>query len=193
MMAKLIVTGATREQALVRARRALKEFQIDGVASVLLFHRAVVNQADFSGTDGFKVHTRWIETAFVEPLAAAVRAEPVHDTTLTRTAIEIDGKRVSLGLPAVLLQGLSAAAPGAAASAAPAPAADPNVVESPIAGNLHAWKVEDGATVQEGDVIAVMEAMKMEMQVTAHKSGKIALLAQAGTAQTLGAALARIA
>ena len=78
------------------------------------------------------------------------------------------------------------------ASTAPAAAADPNVVESPIAGNLHAWKVEDGATVKEGDVIAVMEAMKMEMQVTAHKSGKIALLAKAGTAQTLGAALARI-
>ena len=194
MMAKLIVTGATREQALIRARRALKEFNIEGVASVLPFHRAVVNQADFSGTDGFKVHTRWIETAFVEPLAAAVRAEPLVDTTLTRTAIEIDGKRVSLGLPAMLLQGLSAAAPGTAgnASTAPAAAADPNVVESPIAGNLHAWKVEDGATVKEGDVIAVMEAMKMEMQVTAHKSGKIALLAKAGTAQTLGAALARI-
>ncbi|QIL70301.1 ATP-grasp domain-containing protein [Diaphorobacter sp. HDW4B] len=194
MMAKLIVTGATREQALIRARRALKEFHIEGVASVLPFHRAVVNQADFSGTDGFKVHTRWIETAFVEPLAAAVRAEPLVDTTLTRTAIEIDGKRVSLGLPAVLLQGLSAAAPGTAgnASAPAAAVADPNVVESPIAGNLHAWKVEDGATVKEGDVIAVMEAMKMEMQVTAHKSGKIALLAKAGTAQTLGAALARI-
>ena len=195
MMAKLIVTGATREQALIRARRALKEFNIEGVASVLPFHRAVVNQADFSGTDGFKVHTRWIETAFVEPLAAAVRAEPLVDTTLTRTAIEIDGKRVLLGLPAMLLQGLSAAAPGTAGNAPTAPAAavaDPNVVESPIAGNLHAWKVEDGATVKEGDVIAVMEAMKMEMQVTAHKSGKIALLATAGTAQTLGAALARI-
>ena len=195
MMAKLIVTGATREQALIRARRALKEFNIEGVASVLPFHRAVVNQADFSGTDGFKVHTRWIETAFVEPLAAAVRAEPLVDTTLTRTAIEIDGKRVLLGLPAMLLQGLSAAAPGTAGNAPTAPAAavaDPNVVESPIAGNLHAWKVEDGATVKEGDVIAVMEAMKMEMQVTAHKSGTIALLAKAGTAQTLGAALARI-
>ncbi|MBF5002847.1 acetyl/propionyl/methylcrotonyl-CoA carboxylase subunit alpha [Diaphorobacter caeni] len=192
MMAKLIVTGATREQALVRARRALKEFQIDGVASVLPFHRAVVNQADFEGADGFKVHTRWIETEFTEPLAAAVRAEPLADTTLTRTAIEIDGRRVTLGLPAALLQGL-AAAPGSASQAAPAPAADPNTVESPIAGNLHAWKVQDGDTVNEGDVIAVMEAMKMEMQVTAHKSGKIALLAQAGTAQTLGAALARIA
>ena len=193
MMAKLIITGATREQALVRARRALKEFQIDGVASVLPFHRAVVDHADFSGTDSFKVHTRWIETEFSEPLAAAVRAEPLQDTSVTRTAIEIDGKRVQLGLPAVLLQALSAA-PGAgnAAAIGAAPAVDPSVVESPIAGNLHAWKVQDGDTVTEGDVIAVMEAMKMEMQVTAHQSGKITLIEKAGTAQTLGAALARI-
>ena len=193
MMAKLIITGATREQALVRARRALKEFQIDGVASVLPFHRAVVDHADFSSTGSFKVHTRWIETEFSEPLAAAVRAEPLQDTSLTRTAIEIDGKRVQLGLPAVLLQALSAA-PGAgnAAAIGAAPAVDPSVVESPIAGNLHAWKVQDGDTVTEGDVIAVMEAMKMEMQVTAHQSGKITLIEKAGTAQTLGAALARI-
>ncbi len=193
MMAKLIVTGDTRAQALVRARRALKEFQIEGVASVLPFHRAVVNQADFSSTDAFNVHTRWIETEFAEPLAAAARAEPVADATLTRTAIEIDGKRVQLGLPAALLQGL-AAAPGAGANtaASAAPETDPQIVESPIAGNLHAWKVQDGASVTEGDVIAVMEAMKMEMQVTAHRSGKITLLAQAGAAQTLGAALARI-
>jgi len=177
----------------VPPRRALKEFQIEGVASVLPFHRAVVNQADFSSTDAFKVHTRWIETEFAEPLAAAARAEPLADATLTRTAIEIDGKRVQLGLPAALLQGL-AAAPGAGATAAASnvPEADPQIVESPIAGNLHAWKVQDGDSVTEGDVIAVMEAMKMEMQVTAHRSGKITLLAQGGAAQALGAALARI-
>lgn len=193
MMAKLIVTGATREQALARARRALKEFRIDGVASVLPFHRAVLGHADFNGPRDFNVHTRWIETEFAEPLAAAARAEPLADASLTRTAIEIDGRRVSLGLPAALLQGL-AAMPGAAhpAAAGAAPAHDPGVVESPIAGNLHAWKVRDGDAVREGDVIAVMEAMKMEMQVTAHKSGRIALLAGAGTPQALGAALARI-
>ena len=155
-------------------------------------HRAVVNHADFSGKTQFKVHTRWIETEFAEPLAAAVRAEPLPDTSLTRTAIEIDGKRVSLGLPAVLLQSL-ASTPGAAqASANAAPAVDANAVESPIAGNLHAWKVQDGDTVAQGDVIAVMEAMKMEMQVTAHRAGKITLLAKAGEAQALGTALSRI-
>lgn len=190
MMAKLIVTGATRAQALARARRALAEFQIEGVASVLPFHKAVLNQPDFVGADGFHVHTRWIETEFAEPLAAAARAEPVADTSLLRTAIEIDGRRVSLGLPAMLLQGLSA--PTAAVSQAAQQSVDPDAVASPIAGNLHAWKVADGDEVKEGDVIAVMEAMKMEMQVSAHRSGRITMAAQAGTAQTLGAVIAHI-
>lgn len=192
MMAKLIVTGATREQALARARRALREFKIEGVASVLPFHRAVIEHADFLGEDGFKVHTRWIESDFAEPLAAAVRAEPMVDTSLVRTAIEIDGRRVQLGLPAMLLQGLATGSGGVAASAPVQDVVDPAAVASPIAGNLHAWKVADGDEVKEGDVIAVMEAMKMEMQVAAHQSGRITLSAQAGTAQALGAVLAHI-
>ncbi len=194
LMAKLIVTGATREQAMARARRALKEFRIDGVASVLPFHRAVMEHADFIGTDGFKVHTRWIETDFANPLAAAARAEPQPDATLVRTAMEIDGRRVSLGLPAELLRGLQSAGagPSAAAAGATTPDVDPVAVVSPIAGNLHAWKVEDGAEVKEGDVIAVMEAMKMEMQVAAHRSGRIRIQAQAGSYQAVGASLATI-
>ena len=192
MMAKLIVTGATREQAMARARRALREFQIEGVASVLPFHKAVMDHPDFVGTDGFKVHTRWIESDFAEPLAAAVRAEPLADTSLLRTAIEIDGRRVTLGLPAVLLQGLAAGATGGVTAAAEKETIDPAAVASPIAGNLHAWKVADGDEVKEGDVIAVMEAMKMEMQVSAHKAGRISLAAQAGTAQALGAVIAHI-
>ena len=192
MMAKLIVTGATREQAMARARRALREFQIEGVASVLPFHKAVMDHPDFVGHDGFKVHTRWIESDFAEPLAAAVRAEPLADTSLLRTAIEIDGRRVTLGLPAVLLQGLAAGASGSASAVAEKEAIDPAAVASPIAGNLHAWKVADGDEVKEGDVIAVMEAMKMEMQVSAHKAGRISLAAQAGTAQALGAVIAHI-
>ena len=192
MMAKLIVTGATRAQALARARRALREFQIEGVASVLPFHKAVIEHPDFVGQDGFKVHTRWIESDFAEPLAAAVRAEPLADTSLLRTAIEIDGRRVQLGLPAVLLQGLAAGSGGVAAAAPAQETVDASAVLSPIAGNLHAWKVAEGDEVKEGDVIAVMEAMKMEMQVAAHQSGSITLAAQAGTAQALGAVIAHI-
>ena len=191
LMAKLVVTGATREQALARARRALAEFRIEGVASVLPFHRAVMEHADFTGADGFKVHTRWIETAFANDLAAAARAEPEPDAALVRCAIEIDGRRMQLGLPAALLQGLASAGGGAAAPAAQE-SADEAAVASPIAGNLHAWKVGEGDAVQEGDVIAVMEAMKMEMQVTAHRAGRITLQAAAGSYQAAGACIARI-
>jgi acetyl-CoA/propionyl-CoA carboxylase biotin carboxyl carrier protein len=193
LMAKLIVTGATRSQALARARRALSEFHIDGVASVLPFHRSVIDEADFMGTDGFRVHTRWIESDFVNTLAAAARAEPVADTSLLRTTVEIDGRRVALGLPAVLLQGLAAA--GGVANPAAAIAqdvVDGAIVAAPIAGNLHAWKVADGDMVQAGDVIAVMEAMKMEMQVTAHRTGRILLCVEASNYHAAGTCIARI-
>lgn len=198
LMAKLIVTGATREQALSRARRALKEFRIEGVASVLPFHREVINHVDFIGTDGFKVHTRWIETDFVNDLAAALRTQPVPDPTLIRTVIEIDGRRVAVGLPANLLgglQGLSGAMQisGHTEGIASKQDGDPAEVAAPIAGNLHAWKVDDGAEVSEGDVIAVMEAMKMEMRVLAHRAGRIHLKAEAGSLQQAGACIARIA
>ena len=191
LMAKLIVTGATREQALARARRALREFRIEGVASVLPFHRAVIEHAHFTGEDGFKVHTRWIETDFATDLAAAVRVEPLPDASLVRTAIEIDGRRVQLGLPAELLRGLSALQ-GHAAPRADASATDAQAVAAPISGTLQAWKVADGELVQEGSVIAVMEAMKMEMQVMAHQSGHIALQAQVGSYQAAGACLGHI-
>lgn len=194
LMAKLIVTGATREQAIARARRALREFRIEGVASVLPFHRAVIEHADFTGGEGFKVHTRWIETDFANTLAAAVRAEPVPEAGLIRTAMEIDGRRVAIGLPAELLRGLQAL-PGAAVdggSATVAPAQDAAAVAAPIAGTLQAWKVADGALVEAGDLIGTMEAMKMEMQVTAHRAGRIALRAEAGSYHAAGAGIACI-
>ena len=181
MMAKLIVTGATREQAIARARRALKEFRIEGLPSVLPFHRAVMDHADFTGNDGFKVHTRWIETDFANTLAAAVRAEPQPDATLLRTSLEIDGRRVSLGLPAVLLAGLRAGAPPAAAAPGAMADADAGAVVAPVAGTVVAWKAAQDATVAAGDLIAVMEAMKMETPVLAHRAGRISLRVAQGT------------
>ena len=193
MMAKLIVTGATRAEAIVRARRALKEFRIEGVASVLPFHRAVLEQPDFTAdtAEGFKVHTRWIETDFANDLEAAARVVPVAHAALHRTVMEIDGRRVSLGLPAEWLAGLSAgSAPQAAAPAAAAE--DAHAVRAAVTGTLHAWQVADGDQVQAGDVVAVMEAMKMEMQVTAQRAGRITLEAEAGSFQQQGATIARI-
>ncbi len=194
LMAKLIVTGATRQQAIRRARRALKEFRIEGVASVLPFHRAVMEHPDFVSEDSFKVHTRWIETEFANTLAPAARAQPVAEDSLYRTAVEIDGRRVTLGLPAELLRGMQALGNGAGvpASNQASTEVDPHAVSSPIAGTLQSWKAQEGSAVQQGEVLAVMEAMKMEMQVTAHRSGRIALLTPIGSYHEQGATLARI-
>ncbi|MDO5103898.1 MAG: biotin carboxylase N-terminal domain-containing protein [Lautropia sp.] len=204
MMAKLIVHGSTREQALQRARRALAEFQIEGVPSVLPFHRAVIVAPAFVavGDEGFHVHTRWIETAFADDLAAAARPAPLPAQTLIRMPVELDGRRVNLGLPAQLLGALSAGVVGAtgggtagmaqASAEAEGGAVSPDAVTAPIAGNLHAWKVEEGEQVAEGQLIAVMEAMKMEMQVMAHKTGRLSRRIEAGQAVTAGAVLAEI-
>ena len=192
LMAKLIVTGSSREQALARARRALAEFRIEGLPSVLPFHREVVKHTDFTAEAGFKVHTRWIETDFANTLAAAVRAEPLNEQPLVRTAVEIDGRRVSLGLPALLLQGLAASGGAQPVAAASGASSDPAVLAAPMAGNLLAWKVEEGAEVKEGELIAVMEAMKMESQVLAHRAGRIARQAEAGRFLAAGTPLARI-
>ncbi|QHI99632.1 ATP-grasp domain-containing protein [Xylophilus rhododendri] len=196
LMAKLIVSGATRQQAIARARRALREFRIEGVASVLPFHRAVLQSPDFVSPDSFKVHTRWIETDFVNDLAAAVRAEKPAEGSLVQATMEIDGKRVLVRMQAGLLQGLQGMpAGGAAAAAAPSPAAaaaSSNTVAAPTSGNLQAWKVADGAAVQEGELIAVMEAMKMEMQVLAQRGGTLRRLVQEGSYQSSGTAIALI-
>lgn len=194
LMAKLIVTGATRQQAIARARRALREFRIEGVASVLPFHRAVMEHPDFVSETPFKVHTRWIETDFANTLTAAARVEPVPDTPLMRTAIEIDGRRVTLGLPAELLRGMQSLGGMAGLSAAKLAEVveDSCVVVSPIDGTLQSWIVAEGSEVKKGDVIAVMEAMKMEMHVTAHRSGRIGLKAKAGSFHHAGAGLADI-
>ena len=190
LLAKLIVWGPTRQAAIERARRALAEFAIEGVPTVLPFHRAVMQHADFTGDEKLAVHTRWIETDLARQwqMDPAARPEPAATEGLRRTAIEIDGRRVLLGLPVHLLAGLAAAQPGGTT----APAVDEHAVTAPAAGTLLAWKVAEGAAVQAGDLLAVMEAMKMEMQVHAHRAGAIHALAPAGSFHAAGAALARI-
>lgn len=193
LMAKLIVTGSTREQALARARRALAEFKIEGVATVLPFHRAAMESRDFTGEAGFRVHTRWIETDFAEPLAAASRPEPVCDTSLIRTHVEIDGKRHELAIPAILLSGIGNISGGQAggAEASSGKTEDSMSIAAPISGTLQAFKVEEGAEVQSGDLIAVMEAMKMETQVIAARSGRVSFKSEAGAYLAAGQEIAR--
>jgi acetyl-CoA/propionyl-CoA carboxylase biotin carboxyl carrier protein len=191
LMAKLIVTGATREQALARARRALSEFRIEGVATVLPFDRAALEHPDFTGEDGFKVHTRWIETDFAGTLEAMARPEPLQESGLIRTHVEIDGKRHALGLPTALLAGLGGLSAGKATGSDPVKEENRDSITAPIAGTLQAFKVEDGAMVEAGDLIAVMEAMKMETQVTAARAGQVRLRAEAGAYLQAGHEIAR--
>lgn len=191
LMAKLIVSGATREEAMRRARRALQEFRIEGVATVLPFHRAVLDAPDFIAEEGFKVHTRWIETDFSAPAPAARPEAPVAD--MIRTHIEIDGRLHEVGLPAGLLSGLGAISGGSPANTSTTQAAaDPSAVMAPISGTLQDWKCADGSEVSEGDLIAVMEAMKMETQITAHRAGRLKIAAIAGSYVDAGAKLGTI-
>ncbi|MFD1745359.1 acetyl/propionyl/methylcrotonyl-CoA carboxylase subunit alpha [Rhizobium helianthi] len=192
LTAKLIVTGATREQAIARARRALKEFVIEGVATVLPFQRAVLEEADFLGTEGFKVHTRWIETDFAGTLEQAGRPAPVQDDGLIRTAVEIDGKRHILGIPALLLSGFQNGLTTEPANASVS-RTDAAAITAPISGTLQSFKIEDGAEVHEGDLIAVMEAMKMETQILAKRSGRVTLKAEVGAYLQSGTEIARFA
>lgn len=190
LSAKLIVWGATREQAIARSRRALSEFTIEGVPSVLPFHRAVIAHDDFA--QNFRVHTRWIETDFAETLEAASRPAPVGNAGLLRGHVEIDGKRVEIGIPDTflrLLGPLSAVSNGDQKSIEN----DTGTVTAPVPGLLVHWNVSDGALVEKGEVLAMMDVMKMETAVTAPVSGTISILAEAGSSQTAGAIIARIA
>ncbi|QRQ79304.1 acetyl/propionyl/methylcrotonyl-CoA carboxylase subunit alpha [Glutamicibacter protophormiae] len=175
LMAKLIVTGATRAQALRRAKQALDEMTITGVPSVLPFHRAVVRNAEFTRDDTYGVYTTWIETEFAEDLASSpeiAAAQPgAERETLT---IEIEGKAMNIGLPASLVDSIRHGGHGAAMEAAAdsvESSASAATLAAPMNGNLVKWVAEDGAVVAAGDTIAVLEAMKMESNVTAHASG----------------------
>src|SRR6266702_2462 len=204
LLAKLVVTGADREQALQRARRALREFEVDGLATVLPFYRAVVDDPAFAPAGGapFAVHTRWIETEFANTLppysaAATDPGEPAERQTLV---VEVGGKRVEVSLPGT---GPLPAANGGpvGAPAAPrrrpkgrsGPAASSDAVTAPMQGTIVKIAVADGGTVAAGDLVLVLEAMKMEQPITAHKAGTVSGLAvEIGATITSGTALCEI-
>lgn len=186
MMAKLIVFGETRDEAVKRARRALAEFQIEGVASVLPFHRAVMDESLFNGAEEFGVYTNWIETEF-KGVPPSERVESTEDQ-LVRCVIEIDGKIHRLGVPSALF---SFNKSGPEVSVQPK-AEDPKSLRSPIPGTLQQWLVEDDASVSKGETIALVEAMKMETQVLAKQDGKIKILVSVGSVVKLGEEIATI-
>ncbi|MCW2885844.1 MAG: acetyl-CoA/propionyl-CoA carboxylase, biotin carboxylase, biotin carboxyl carrier protein [Streptosporangiaceae bacterium] len=201
LIAKLIVTGATRQQAIERSRRALAEFVIEGMPTVLPFHQAVLNDPAFI-SDPFTVHTRWIETEFdnrIPPYAGpAEQAEQAERETVT---VEVGGKRIEVVLPAGLGASGSAAqgrgsgtqAPRRAGGKKAGAAASGDSLVSPMQGTIVKVVAEDGATVAPGDTIVVLEAMKMEQPLTAHKAGTVTgLSAEVGQTVTSGAAICEI-
>ncbi|AZM90771.1 MULTISPECIES: acetyl/propionyl/methylcrotonyl-CoA carboxylase subunit alpha [Streptomyces] len=204
LLAKLIVTGATREQALQRAARALAEFNVEGMATAIPFHRAVVTDPAFAPTDGtpFKVHTRWIETEFVneiKPFTAPAAEETEDEPGRETVVVEVGGKRLEVSLPSSL--GMTLARTAAAGGAKPkrraakksGPAASGDTLASPMQGTIVKVAVEEGQQVNEGDLVVVLEAMKMEQPLNAHRSGTIVgLTAEVGASLTSGATICEI-
>ena len=202
MLAKLIVTGADREQALQRARRALAELSIEGMPTVIPFHRVVLDDPAFAPAEGgeFKVHTRWIETEFnntIPMYSGAPGSVDSDEDERTTVVVEVNGKRLEVSLPDLGGGTKPAAKPAAktrkSRSARSAAKGGGDELTSPMQGTIVKVAASDGDTVAEGDLILVLEAMKMEQPITAHKAGKVSgLSAKPGDTVTSGAVLATI-
>lgn len=202
MLAKLIVTGADREQALQRARRALAELTIEGMPTVIPFHRVVLDDPAFAPAEGgdFKVHTRWIETEFnntIPMYSGAPGSVDSDEDERTTVVVEVNGKRMEVSLPDLGGGTKPAAKPASktrkSRSARGAAKGGGDELTSPMQGTIVKVAASDGDTVAEGDLILVLEAMKMEQPITAHKAGKVSgLSAKAGDTVTSGAVLATI-
>jgi acetyl-CoA/propionyl-CoA carboxylase biotin carboxyl carrier protein len=219
LIAKLIVTGASRDEALARARRALAEFEVGGMPTVLPFHRAVVRDPAFTG-EPFTVHTRWIETEFGNDLAPYNPAEADGDAVASaaagdagtdgaaareRITVEVGGKRLEVTLPA----GLGAVGAGGTGAGRTAGrgrpgrggrrggggggAASGDDLVSPMQGTIVKIVASDGEQVSAGDTVVVLEAMKMEQPLTAHKAGTVAgLSVQVGQTVPAGEVICQI-
>ncbi|MGN6612415.1 MAG: acetyl/propionyl/methylcrotonyl-CoA carboxylase subunit alpha [Angustibacter sp.] len=202
MLAKLIITGSSRQQAIERSRRALDEFVIEGMPTVLPFHRAVVRDEAFAPTDAeapFTVHTRWIETEFdnqIEPFAGGA-AEGGEPEERQQVVVEVGGKRLEVSLPAGFAMGgngggavAKAKAPKRSARSSSGAAAGGDALTAPMQGTIVKITVEEGHVVEAGQLVVVLEAMKMEQPITAHKAGVVAgLKAEIGQTVTSGAVL----
>ena len=209
LLAKLIVTGATRAEALQRAARALDEFEVDGHG-----HRAALPPRrrrdpafapELDGEPGpFTVHTRWIETEFdndIPPCAAAAPRPPKRPLRARQTVVvEVGGKRLEVPCPrpgSGRRAGAAGPAPGRAASAGPGAGSRPprsgDALTAPMQGTVVKVAVSEGEQVSAGDTIVVLEAMKMEQPVNAHKAGMVTgLTAEAGATLTSGATICEI-
>jgi acetyl-CoA/propionyl-CoA carboxylase biotin carboxyl carrier protein len=201
LLAKVIITGEDRQQAIERARRALDEMVVDGMATALPFHRAIVRDEAFTG-EPFTVHTRWIETDFVNEIPPFSGAAPADAEAGPReiVVVEVGGKRLEVSLPAGFGSGTGAApaagkAPRSRAGARKqAGGASGDTLASPMQGTIVKIAVAEGDSVAEGDLVVVLEAMKMEQPLNAHKAGVVTgLAATVGEVVPAGATICTIA
>ncbi|MBU6243902.1 MAG: biotin/lipoyl-binding protein [Actinomycetales bacterium] len=205
LLAKLIVTGRDRTEALERSRRALDEFEIDGIATALTFHRVVVRDPAFAPADpdqAFSVHTRWIETEFDNriPAYSGVPGEVDDPAARQAVVVEVGGKRIEVSLPGGFALatsggtgGSGAAAPRKRAAKKAAATASGDAVTAPMQGTIVKVEVAEGQQVQAGDLIVVLEAMKMEQPLTAHKAGTVTgLAAEKGATVSTGTVLCEL-
>jgi acetyl-CoA/propionyl-CoA carboxylase biotin carboxyl carrier protein len=198
LIAKLIVTGASRTEALARSARALAEFEVGGMPTVLPFHRAVVTDPAFAGAP-LRVHTRWIETEFNTPMPAQDTAEVAEPAERERLTVEVGGKRLEVIVPAGLgvargtgSQGTERAR-GGGRSRRSAPASSGATLVSPMQGTIIKIAVAEGQRVSAGEVIVVLEAMKMEQPLTAHKDGTVTgLSVEVGQTVSAGASICEL-
>jgi acetyl-CoA/propionyl-CoA carboxylase biotin carboxyl carrier protein len=204
LLAKLIVTGRDRQQALERSRRALAEFEVDGIPTALTFHRKVVSDPAFAPEDpaqAFSVHTRWIETQFVNdiPAYSGGHGDPIEPEARTALVVEVGGKRVEVSLP----EGISLGGGGGSAGRKAAPkrgggkkagaGAGGDALVAPMQGTVVKIAVEEGQQVASGDLVVVLEAMKMEQPLTAHRSGIVTnITAEVGATVPTGTVLCDI-
>ena len=201
LIAKIIVSGADRKQALERSRRALKELVIEGMPTVVPFHRAVLEDPAYTADDGrFGVHTRWIETEFngnIQPYAGAA-TDPPEPAQRSKIVVEVNGKRLEVMVPAGLgtvngSVGAKPKKPVKRQSAAATKNLSGTALTSPMQGTIVKVAVADGDAVQAGDLVVVLEAMKMEQPLTAHRAGTVKnLSAQVGATVTSGSTLCEI-
>jgi acetyl-CoA/propionyl-CoA carboxylase biotin carboxyl carrier protein len=201
LIAKIIITGASRREALERSRRALSELVIEGMPTVVPFHRAVLEDPAFTAEDGrFGVHTRWIETEFTGqiPPYAGPPMETPEPVKRSRVVVEVNGKRLEVMVPAGLgtANGSGTARPKKPVrrqSGASTKSLSGNALTSPMQGTIVKVAVAEGDLVRAGDLVVVLEAMKMEQPLTAHRSGIVAnLKAQVGATVTSGSTLCEI-
>ncbi|MFD4356219.1 acetyl/propionyl/methylcrotonyl-CoA carboxylase subunit alpha [Nocardia sp. NPDC058518] len=195
LLAKVIVTGADRDQALARSRRVLAELAVDGVATTLPFHQAALDDPAFTGAP-FTVHTRWIETDFdnriaAQDIAGEATSEPERETVV----VEISGRRVVVSLPAPDRVGAGLAAPRRSARTRRdgRGGVTSDALVAPMQGTVVKIAVAEGQWVDSGDLVAVIEAMKMEQPLTAHRAGIVReLTATVGTTVSSGTTVCRL-